>query len=177
MFGQDDTKQDENNTSVVEPTDAATDDTSTDTDTSIAADSGSTDEAENVAPVATTSDASDSEEADAAESETTGVSSTEPSVETAAAPADTSTDNDLLEVKKEALTDLAPLVSHLDQTPEEHFKTIMMLIQATDNSSYIKEAYESAKQISDDAMRAQALLDIVNEINYFTQKHNTPTAG
>jgi hypothetical protein len=79
-------------------------------------------------------------------------------------------DDALLELKEQALQSLQPLVSHLEQSPEEKFKTTMMLIQATDNSSLVKEAYEAANQISDEKARAQALLDVVNEINYFTQK-------
>jgi hypothetical protein len=78
----------------------------------------------------------------------------------------------LVSIKEQALTSLSPLVGHLDQTPEEKFKTTMMLIQASDNSTLIKEAYEAANQISDEKTRAQALLDVVNEINYFTQKEN-----
>jgi hypothetical protein len=77
----------------------------------------------------------------------------------------------LVSLKEQALNSLAPLVGHLDQTPEEKFKTTMMLIQASDNSSLVKEAYEAANQISDEKARAQALLDVVNEINYFTQKN------
>ena len=46
----------------------------------------------------------------------------------------------------------------------------MMLIQASDNSSLIKDAYAAANEIPDEKVRAQALLDVVNEINYFTQK-------
>jgi hypothetical protein len=76
----------------------------------------------------------------------------------------------LVEIKQQALTSLTPLVGHLDQTPEEKFKTTMMLIQASDNSALIKEAYQAANQIADEKARAQALLDVVNEINYFTQK-------
>lgn len=79
--------------------------------------------------------------------------------------------DDLLDLKEQALTSLQPLVGHLDQTPEEKFKTTMMLIQATDNSALVKEAYQAANQITDEKARAQALLDVVNEINYFTQ-HN-----
>ena len=79
--------------------------------------------------------------------------------------------DDLLDLKEHALNSLQPLVGHLDQTPEEKFKTTMMLIQATDNSALVKEAYEAANQITDEKARAQALLDVVNEINYFTQ-HN-----
>jgi hypothetical protein len=76
---------------------------------------------------------------------------------------------DLLSIKQQALQQLSPLVGHLDQSPEEKFRTTMMLIQASDNAELIKEAYESAQQITDEKVRAQALLDIVNEINYFTQ--------
>ncbi len=81
--------------------------------------------------------------------------------------------DDLISIKQEALQQLSPLVSHLDQSPEEKFRTTMMMIQASDDQSLIKEAYESAKQIPDEKARAQALLDIVNEINYFTQQHHS----
>lgn len=76
--------------------------------------------------------------------------------------------DDLIEIKKDALQQLTPLVGHLDQTPEEKFRTTMMLIQATDDKSLLKSAYQSALQIPDEKSRAQALLDVVNEINYFT---------
>ncbi|MDB5185510.1 MAG: hypothetical protein JWL85_33 [Candidatus Saccharibacteria bacterium] len=89
----------------------------------------------------------------------------------AAVPAAPGTD-ELLDIKQQALQQLSPLVSHLEQSPEEKFKTTMMMIQASDDQSLVKEAYETAKQITDEKARAQALLDIVNEINYFTQHHN-----
>lgn len=76
--------------------------------------------------------------------------------------------DELLDIKQQALQQLSPLVDHLDQTPEEKFRTTMMMIQASDNQSLVKTAYEAAKEISDEKARAQALLDIVNEINYFT---------
>ncbi|MGB4967272.1 MAG: hypothetical protein WBO35_03660 [Candidatus Saccharimonadales bacterium] len=78
--------------------------------------------------------------------------------------------DDLLNLKQEALTQLTPLVDHLEQTPEERFRTTMMMIQSADNSALIKDAYAAAQEIKDDKVRAQALLDIVNEINYFTHK-------
>jgi len=46
----------------------------------------------------------------------------------------------------------------------------MMMIQSTDNQALLKDAYAAAQAISDDKARAQALLDIINEINYFTQQ-------
>jgi hypothetical protein len=84
--------------------------------------------------------------------------------------------HDLLAIKQEALQQLSPLVDHLDQSPEERFQTTMMMIQASDDQSLIQAAFAAAKQITDDKTRAQALLDVINEINYFTQ-HPTDTAA
>lgn len=81
-------------------------------------------------------------------------------------------DDELLSLKQQALQQLSPLVGHLDQTPEEKFRTTMMMIQAADNQALLKAAYEAAQAIPDEKARAQALLDVVNEINYFTQPHD-----
>jgi hypothetical protein len=75
---------------------------------------------------------------------------------------------ELLNLKQTALQQLSPLLGHLDQTPEEKFRTIMMLIQASDNQALLQSAYDAAQAITDEKVRAQALLDVVNEINYFT---------
>lgn len=80
--------------------------------------------------------------------------------------------DDLLSMKQEALQHLTPLVQHLDQSPEDKFRTVMMMIQASDDHTKLGEAFELAKQIGDDKARAQALLDVINEINYFTQNNN-----
>jgi hypothetical protein len=77
--------------------------------------------------------------------------------------------NDLLDIKQQALGQLSPIVDHLDQSPEEKFRTTMMMIQATDNHALIKDAYAAANAIPDEKAKAQALLDVINEINYFTQ--------
>ncbi|MGB4800338.1 MAG: hypothetical protein WBP03_02375 [Candidatus Saccharimonadales bacterium] len=84
--------------------------------------------------------------------------------------ADTPKEDDLLSLKQQALEQLTPLVHQLDQTPEERFRTTMMMIQSTDNQALIKNAYEAAQSITDDKVRAQALLDVINEINYFTHQ-------
>ena len=78
------------------------------------------------------------------------------------------TDDELQNIKQTALQNLLPLVGKLDQEPEEKFQTLLMVIQASDNLKLIKEAYETAGKIKDDSERAKALLDIINEINYFT---------
>ncbi|HTH72472.1 MAG TPA: hypothetical protein VL737_03895 [Candidatus Pristimantibacillus sp.] len=92
----------------------------------------------------------------------------------AAAPASEDS-GDLLDIKQQALQQLTPLVGHLDQKPEDRFRTTMMLIQASDNQALLKDAYDAAQAIEDEKVRAQALLDVINEINYFTQ-NNKPEA-
>lgn len=77
-------------------------------------------------------------------------------------------DQDLLGIKQDALNALSPLVGQLEQTPEEKFRTTMMMIQASDDRTLVKQAYEAAQAITDEKTRAQALLDVINEINYFT---------
>jgi len=81
----------------------------------------------------------------------------------------TDTTEDLARMKQEALQHLQPLVGSLQQAPEEEFRTLMMMIQATDDRTLLKKALDSAKAIKDDKIRAQAMLDVINEINYFTQ--------
>lgn len=78
--------------------------------------------------------------------------------------------DDLGTIKKEALEKLGPLVDKLEQTPEEKFKTLMMMIQASDDQSLVSKAYGVANTITDENVKARALLDIINEINYFTSK-------
>jgi hypothetical protein len=86
-------------------------------------------------------------------------------------PAVPSGSDDLIDIKQKALQQLKPLVGHLDQTPEEQFRTTMMMIQAADDQSLISKAYQAASAITDEKARAQALLDVVNEINYFNSQH------
>lgn len=78
----------------------------------------------------------------------------------------------LADLKQQALQQLSPLVSQLEQSPEEKFRTTMMLIQASDNQDLLQAAYDAANQIADEKARAQALLDVINEINYFSQQAN-----
>lgn len=78
--------------------------------------------------------------------------------------------SDLDDIKSAALKELAPIVEKLDQPPEEKFNTMVMLIQSSDDENLIRPAFDAAKGIEDESKRAQALLDIVNEVNYLEQK-------
>jgi hypothetical protein len=57
--------------------------------------------------------------------------------------------SDLVNIKQKALSELSPLIDQLNLAPEDKFRTIMMMIQASDNQDLVEKAYE--------------------EINYFTQ--------
>lgn len=76
----------------------------------------------------------------------------------------------LLDIKHKALAQLSDLVDNLEHSPEQHFQTLMMIIQETDNIGMIDKAYTTALQLKDAKERAQALLSVANEINYFTAK-------
>ena len=78
------------------------------------------------------------------------------------------TGGDLETIKKDALSELRPLVDKLNVAPEEKFDTYLLLLRSTDDQALIAPAHEAAKGIADEARRAQALLDIIKEIDYLS---------
>ena len=89
----------------------------------------------------------------------------------ATAPATTSVADPALEgIKKQALDELRPLVDKLNVQPEEKFDTYLLLLRSTDDASLIGPAHDAAKEIPDEARRAQALLDIIKEIDYLSSQ-------
>ena len=74
---------------------------------------------------------------------------------------------DLESIKKDALKELRPLVDKLDLAPEEKFDTYLLLLRSTDDKTLIAPAHIAAQAITDETRKAQALLDIVKEIDYF----------
>lgn len=82
---------------------------------------------------------------------------------------------DLDGIKKDALGELRPLIDKVDLPAEEKFDTYLMLIRSTDDASLIAPAHTAAQGIADEKRRAEALLDIVKEIDYLS-KGNQPTA-
>jgi hypothetical protein len=75
---------------------------------------------------------------------------------------------DLESIKKDALSELRPLVDKLNVAPEEKFDTYLLLLRSTDDQALIGPAHEAARNITDEARRAQALLDIIKEIDYLS---------
>lgn len=79
------------------------------------------------------------------------------------------TDADLESIKKDALAELRPLVDKLNLGPEDKFDTLLLIIRSTDDKTLVPLAHETARTIQDDSRRAEALLDIIKEIDYFSQ--------
>ena len=78
--------------------------------------------------------------------------------------------SDLDELRKKALSDLRPIVDKVELNDEESFYILLLLIRETDDESLLPKAYEAARQIRDEARRAQALLDVIKEADYFKHK-------
>lgn len=78
------------------------------------------------------------------------------------------TGDDLSGVKQEALSELRPLVDKLNIPAEEKFDTYLLLLRSTDDKTLIEPAHETAKLIEDESRRAQALLDIIKEIDFLS---------
>jgi hypothetical protein len=82
-------------------------------------------------------------------------------------PAAVPVGGNLTDIKKLALDELRPLVDKLDLPAEDKFDTLLLLIRSTDDKSLITKAHDAAKNIANETRRAEALLDIVKEIDYF----------
>lgn len=74
------------------------------------------------------------------------------------------------DIKRQALDQLRPIVSKLDLPAEEKFDALLLVIRSSDDQSLIQAAYQAAEGIADEAKKAQALLDIVKEIEYFSSQ-------
>lgn len=98
---------------------------------------------------------------DAKEADNTDVSAS-------SASSDTEDTGPLSSIKKDALLELRPLVDKLNVSPEEKFDTYLLLIRSTDDASLIEPAHAAARSIGDEARRAEALLDIIKEIDYLS---------
>jgi len=81
-----------------------------------------------------------------------------------------STEDSIEQIKISALQQLRPLMQHIELTPEEKFEKYLMMLRASDDQDLIEPTYEAAQMISSEKLKAQALLDVINEINYLTSQ-------
>ena len=75
------------------------------------------------------------------------------------------------DIKTHALQDLRPLVDKLNVSSEERFDIYLLLLRSSDDNTLIQPAYEAARNIEDETKRANALLDVIKEIDYFNSKN------
>ena len=121
-----------------------------------------------ISPDPVTTDSDDSQKSVEATVESTTPEPITPTpVVSAPAPA-VAADPALDTIKQTALNELRPLVDKLDVSPEEKFDTYLLLLRSTDDKTLIAPAHDAAIAIVDEARRAQALLDIIKEIDYFS---------
>lgn len=73
-------------------------------------------------------------------------------------------------IKKEALEELKPLVDKLELPPEEKFDILLLIIRSCDDEELVEKAHNTAVEIVDETRKAQALLDIIKEVDYFSNK-------
>ena len=72
--------------------------------------------------------------------------------------------------------ELRPLVDKLDLPADEKFDTLLLIIRSTDDKTLVNAAFDAAKEIPDENKRAQALLDVIKEIDYFSGHGEQPAA-
>jgi len=80
---------------------------------------------------------------------------------------------DIEGIKKDALSELRPLVDKLELAPDEKFDIYLMLIRSTDDKTLIAPAHVAARNIPDETRRAQALLDVIKEIDFLATPQET----
>lgn len=129
---------------------------------------GSADSA-TVTPGLTSTTTQDSAIATSSPSLATTDSDSLPGSITADATSYPNTADDLTSIKQQALVELRPLVDKLNVSNEEKFDTYLLLLRSTDDKELIAPAHEAAKLIEDETRRAQALLDIIKEIDFLSQ--------
>jgi hypothetical protein len=85
------------------------------------------------------------------------------------APQSSAANPQLDDVKRRALDALTPLLGNLDMDAERKFDICMNAIRFTDNKDLADVALQAALAIPEEGAKAEALVELVNEINYLQQ--------
>lgn len=73
--------------------------------------------------------------------------------------------SDITQIKTAALRDLAPLIDKLHLSSSQKFNLYRNIIEELHDSSVLEQAYQSARDITDETERAEALLYLVESID------------
>ena len=82
---------------------------------------------------------------------------------TPATPEAVTEDSKLEDVKKQMLQDLYPLMDKIKINPDQKFKVYKQMIESTGDKEMITAAYDTAKSLSDETERAEALLYLIEK--------------
>jgi len=120
-------------------------------------------------PVETPADAADAVGAAVAEATEGTDESEEPKTDYGGMEADAVRERAIDELKPMIGTvDLAPMLSKMEMLPETKFKIFKNIIEATSDKEVLGLAYATAKEITNDTDRAEALLYIVEMVDKLT---------
>ena len=73
--------------------------------------------------------------------------------------------SDISKVKEAALKELFPIMDRVEVDPEKRFLLFQEMLTTMRDKAVIAPAYEAARQIRDDKVRADALLYLINSID------------
>ncbi len=72
---------------------------------------------------------------------------------------------DISKVKEAALKELFPIMDRVEVEPEKRFLLYQEMLNTMRDKAVIAPAYEAARQIRDDKVRADSLLYLINSID------------
>ncbi len=72
---------------------------------------------------------------------------------------------DISKVKEAALKELFPIMDRVEVEPEKRFLLYQEMLTTMRDKAVIAPAYEAARQIRDDKVRADSLLYLINSID------------
>lgn len=72
---------------------------------------------------------------------------------------------DITKVKEAALKELFPIMDRVEVEPEKRFLLYQEMLNSMHDKAVIAPAYEAARQIRDDKIRADSLLYLINSID------------
>jgi hypothetical protein len=78
-------------------------------------------------------------------------------------------DNALKHVQSRALEALTPLLEGLDVNPERKFDICINAMRLTGNKDLAEPTLEAALAIEEKGIKAESLVELINEINYLQQ--------
>ena len=72
----------------------------------------------------------------------------------------------LLDLRNKALDVLLPMVDKLEEPAERKFEILITAARSSDHPRLLGKTLDAAQQIEGDSQKANAILDVLNEINY-----------